>query len=228
MTTDSGIGWIVPEGHALQSRTMNRWLAVVLLACCAYAAAPAAAEIEATTADGRKVILRDDGTWSDPSAVSPARNLASKPAGATQMLQSKKGFMELWYDPSKWTQRTKFSNESAEFALEHTSGDAYAMVIVERISMPLSTLRKVALDNAKATAEDARISLEEERTINGVRITAMQIDGTFSGIPFRYYGYYWTGNAGTLQVVTFTSQNLFGEVAEDFTGLLNGVVITRN
>lgn len=207
---------------------MNRMLAVAFLVPCFHVASLSAADIEATTADGRKVMLRDDGTWSFTAPTSATPGPASKPAGATEVLQSKKGFMELWYDPAKWTQRTRFNNESAEFALEHTSGDAYAMAIVERIGMPMSTLRNVALDNAKATAEDARITLDEERTINGVNVTALQIDGTFSGIPFRYYGYYWTGNAGTLQVVTFTSQNLFSEVAEDFTALLNGVVITKD
>jgi len=194
-----------------------------------HPASLAAADVEATTADGRKVILRDDGTWALAAAAAPVtRNLSSKPAGATQVIQSKKGFVELWYDPAKWTQRTKFSNESAEFALEHNAGDAFAIAIIERIGMPFATLRKVALDNALSTAPDARITLEEERTINGTKLVALQIDGTFSGIPFRYYGYYWSGTAGTFQVVTFTSQNLFEEVAGDFTDLLNGVVVTKN
>lgn len=209
---------------------MNRTLAVLLISTpLSYPSCLAAADVEATTADGRKVVLRDDGSWAFSAAANAlTRGLTSKPASATEVIRSKKGIMELWYDPAKWTQRTKFNNESAEFALEHTAGDAYAMAIVERIGMPFETLRTVALDNAKSMAPDARITLEEKRSINGADLVALQIDGTFSGIPFRYYGYYWSGNAGTFQIVTFTAQNLFEEMAEDFTGLLNGIVVTKN
>ncbi len=206
---------------------MIRCSAFALCALLFHAGAISASDVEATTTDGRKVILRDNGTWSFPAAPAATRGLSNKPAGATAVIQSKKGFVELWYDPAKWVQRTSMKNDAAEFGFEHTAGDAYAMAIIERIAMPYETLRKVALENAMSTAPDARISLEEERVVNGVKLHALHIDGTYSGIPFRYYGYYWSGKAGTLQVVAFTAQNLFDEVADDFTGLLNGLVITK-
>jgi len=101
------------------------------------------------------------------------------------------------------------------------------MAIIERISMPISTLKGIALENAKKVAPDAKVAFEEERVANGVKILAMHIEGTIQGISFTYYGYYWTGKAESLQVITYTGQNLFSEFESDFTKLLNGVVITK-
>ncbi len=207
---------------------MNRCKAIALCALSLYAVTIQASDIEATTPDGRKVILRDDGTWSFQAAAQTAtRGLTARPAGATSVLQSKKGFMELWYDPTRWVQRSNTMNDSAEFTLEHSAGDGYVMAIVERIAIPYESLPGIALANARSSAPDARVSLQEERTVNGVKLHVLQTDGSIDGIPFRYYGYYWSGKAGTLQVIAFTSQNLFDEMAGDFTGLLNGIVITK-
>lgn len=206
-----------------------RFLALVLLTLLIGRTGALAAGVDATTDDGRKVVLYPDGTWKfkDAAASSGDKGPSTKPSSATEVVKSQKGFFELWYDPEKWSTNSGLKSGAAEFSLKHSSGDAYAMAIVERIGMPQSSLRKIALDNAKSSAPDAKIVLEEERTVNGVKVHVMQIEGTIQGIPFKYYGYYWTGKAGTLQLITFTSQNLFDDVAADFTDLLNGAVLTK-
>lgn len=193
-----------------------------------------AAEIEATTRDDKTVILHDDGTWeykkteaSAKAKLDSAESLATKPADATEVFKSKKGFYELWYNPTKWQKPKADKNESAEFELTHSSGDLNAMVIAERLAMPLENLKAMALENAKSVAPDAKIVSKEEREVNGVKILNVRIDGTVSGVPFTYYSYYWTGKAGILQLVTFTGQNLFDEYKQDATDLLNGLVITK-
>jgi hypothetical protein len=185
--------------------------------------------IEATTPDGKTVILSPDGTWKYKEKSTSTSTGADfvKPPEAKDVLKSSKGFVELWFDSTKWKPTASSDNPSAEFSLTHSSGDAYAMAIIERISMPISTLKGIALENAKKVAPDAKVTFEEERIVNGVKVVAMRIEGTIQGIPFTYYGYYWTGKAGSLQVITYTGQNLFNEFESDFTKLLNGVVITK-
>jgi len=187
-----------------------------------------AATIEATTSDGKKVILKPDGTWSyvqQPQAT-PTSDRFEKPAAATEVLRSKKGFCEIWYDPKKW-KPVPASNPAAEFELIHDSQEANAMVITERIAMPLSALKKVALTNARKVAPDVAIEWEQERTVNGAPVIAMRLAGTTEGIKFKYFGYYWSGQAGILQVVSYTGANLFDEFRADCTDLLNGLVITK-
>lgn len=209
---------------------MKLLLAIASLGILLFAESAASSTIEATTADGKKIVLNDDGTWAYKGVQTRgiADGQSSKPPKATGVSRSTKGFAEFWYDPAKWTVTDGAAGEPAEFKFRHSSGDAYALGIVERIGMPFETLRKAALDNAKASAPDAKITLEEPRKVNGREVVAMQIEGTISGIPFKYYGYYWSGKAGSMQLVTFTSQNLFDEVADDFTEFLNGTVITKD
>ena len=169
------------------------------------------------------------GTWKfkEPAASLERKGENIKPLSATEVIKSRRGFFELWYNPEKWSTQSGIKHDIAEFSLKHASGDAYAMVIVERIPTSEASLRKIALENAKSSAPDAKIVLDEERTVNSVKMRVMQIEGTIQSIPFKYYGYYWTGKAGTLQLITFTSQNLFDEVVGDFTELLDGAVITK-
>ncbi len=187
-----------------------------------------AADIEATTADGKKVLLKPDGTWSyvEESKSAPTGDRFEKPKAATEVLKSKKGFCEVWYDPAKW-KSVASTNPAAEFELIHSSREANALVIVERLSMPLSALKNVALTNARNVAPDVAVEWEQERTVNGTKVLAMRLTGTAQGIKFKYFGYYWSGQAGILQVVTYTGANLFDEFQADCVDLLNGLVITK-
>jgi hypothetical protein len=55
----------------------------------------------------------------------------------------------------------------------------------------------------------------------------MQITGTAQGIPFHYYGYYYTGKLGSVQVITYTGESLFEEYKPEFDELLNGLELPR-
>jgi hypothetical protein len=60
---------------------------------------------------------------------------------------------------------------------------------------------------------------------NGKEILCMKIDGTIEQIPFRYYGYYYGGKQGTIQLLTYTGQGLFEKYEADFLDFLNGLEI---
>ncbi len=191
--------------------------------------------IKAKTQDGRTVILNANGTWkflktgTPVAPEAPKDNSVNAPQHATQKVSDTRGLVELWYIPDKWTAYPKPERLSpdASFALIHKTKDAYALGIIERISMPLKTLKKIAVDNAKNVAPDAEVVLDEERQINGNTASIMGITGTIDGIPFRYHSYYWTGEKGSVQVITYTSQNLFAEYHADFNDLLSGIVLNQ-
>ena len=208
----------------------SAWMLAALTAATVGLGPVRAVDIEATTADGREVTLSDDGTWHVKEAKSSAAMPGAvivRPKSATKAIKSKKGFFELWYDPKKWTTKPGAEGTPTEFVVIRKDGDAYAMAIVERIGVPMESLSDIALTNAKSQAPDARIVLEEERMVNGKKVVALQIEGTIQGIPFKYYGYYWSGKAGTVQFLTYTAQNLFEDALPDFTELLSGFVITQ-
>ncbi len=203
-------------------------MSILLLCICFFISDGYAKIVEAITEDGKKVILYPNGTWKfkDEIYKKIKSNLANVPKDADQVLKSQKGFFEIWYNSSKWKPIPPY-NTSAEFQFVHSSGDAYAMVIPERISIPLNTLKKAALFNAQRKATKAKIVYEKKKIVNGAEVLCLKIDGVIKGIPFSYYGYYWSGKSGTLQFITYTGRNLFNEFKKDFTDLLNGLVITK-
>ena len=184
--------------------------------------------MRARTESGKEVILSSDGTWKyaavvimDPPLAPPVRRGVTNISKT--LFKSPLGGFGIWYDQTKWLMRPGDDRGRTSFKLKR--GDAYALLIVEEIGIPLSTLREIALENAKEAAPDSRIVFEESRTINGKEVLVMKIDGTVKEIPFRYYGYYYGSKTGTVQLLTYTAQSLFDKYEQDFIEFLNGFEI---
>ncbi|MFA4815603.1 MAG: hypothetical protein WC653_05980, partial [Candidatus Gracilibacteria bacterium] len=124
------------------------------------------------------------------------------------------------YDTSKWKMTAGASSGDAEYEFEHVDGDVYALIIAERIEVDAASLKEIALANAQSIADDATVVFEKGRTVNGIPMEVMKIDGTAYGVAFEYYGYYYSGPAGTIQFITYTSSNLTSTYEADLTELL--------
>ena len=185
----------------------------------------------ATTEDGKQVILNTDGTWkyapADKKSTAEMGEEWKKPDSATSVLKGKAGFYEVWYDPDKWTPDPSPHNPIVEYSLVSSSKDGQATIIAERTAMPLETLKRAAIENAKKAAPDLKVIDEQHIKVNGAPVLKMRMHGTIQGIAFAYLGLYWTGKAGALQVITYTSQNLEEEFRPEFEKLLSGLVITK-
>jgi hypothetical protein len=182
--------------------------------------------IRATTDTGKEVVLYADGTWKHATAVAskPTPLGLRKPTSATKLFKSDRAGFGIWYDEAKWQLSPKFVEPGrTEFNLRR--GDGYAIAIVEEIEIPISSLKKIALENAKEADPEAKIVFEETRVVNGKEVLCMRIDGTMSQIPFRFYGYYYGGKQGTIQLLTYTGQSLFQKYEQDFLDFLNGLEI---
>lgn len=179
----------------------------------------------ATTSSGRKILVFSDGTWKPTEKTSELATVGGfvRSPQATSKVSIDHGQCSVYYIPTKW--KLKSPETSGRTSFEHSDGDGYAMTISERIQIPLDTLKGVALSNAREAAPDAVITAEERRTVNGRTVLMLQIKGTLQKIPFQYFGYYYSGPEGSLQVITYTSQNLFNEYKHDFEEFLNGLVI---
>jgi hypothetical protein len=199
------------------------------------------AQKKAVTETGAQVILYDNGTWkytSDSDAVTDApkgnndsattvnnSEQFTKGSSSTFLLKSTKvkgiGF---WLDPKKWQFKKAENNPEAEFELEEKDQELFGMIISEEIEIPLESLKSLALINAKKVAPDAHIIKAEYRLVNGLKIMLLEINGTVSGIQFTYYGYYFSDANGTIQFVTYSSQDLMQKYLSDAESLLNGIV----
>jgi len=139
---------------------------------------------------------------------------------ASGVLSVNGGTMSIRYDPTKWKQDE--SKEVGRFSFNHSKGDAFALVISERIPVPLDSLPDIALTNAKEIDPNASITFREKRHVNGVDVWFLKLKAVASGIPLIYYGYYYGGKSGTIQILTYTGTNLVDEYESDFMDFLNG------
>lgn len=189
------------------------------------------AQQKAVTEEGEEVILYGDGTWAfqDENYLKEIEILVNpneftKSENSSFLLKSKKLNIGIWLDPKIWSFSKSNNNTDSEYEFQSKEGDLYGMIITEKFEIPLESLRIIAFENAKEESPDIRVINEEYRTVNGLKVLYLQMNGTMQGIKFSYNGYYYASTEGSVQFVTFTSQKLMEEFKSLSEELLNGLV----
>ncbi len=196
---------------------------------CSYA------QTKAVTENGDEVILYDNKTWdySDKNTkqekeIKTNNETFNKSKDATFYLKSKNlPEVGIHLNTKKWKFEKSKSEEASEYEFELKDKDAYAMIITERIEVPLETLKGIALDNARAIAPDMKIIFQEYRIVNDKKVFCMQMNGTVKGIKVAYLGYYYSYENGSLQFLSYTSQSLYKEFKDELETLLNGLEVSK-
>lgn len=189
------------------------------------------AQINALTESGDEVILYEDGSWKyvreAPSQVSEIEvndQEFKKNSKSTFLVKSKKLNIGIWINPEKWSFEKGDDGGAAEYKFEKKGSDIYAMLIAEKIEIPIKNLRAIAIDNAKVVAPDIKVIQEDYRTVNGIKLLMMQMAGTLQGIKFTYFGYYYSNGNGSIQLLTYTGTSIFDKHKKEMELMLNGLV----
>ena len=140
------------------------------------------------------------------------------------LVKSKKIPVGVWVNPKEWSFTSKTSNSASELEFQSKDKDIYGMLITEEIEIPLETLADIAFKNAQSAAPDIEVKSKEYRTVNGLKVLMMQLEGTIQGIRFVYFGYYYSSEKGTVQFISYTSASLFNKYKDDIEEFLNGFV----
>jgi hypothetical protein len=183
-----------------------------------------------TTDDGLRVQLNDNGTWvlleqdsiktiplNKAIFTSSSKNIAVRKSTVNDIV--------LNYNPVKWKFESKRDNEASEFEFDHVKGSGYCMAITEKLEIPMETLKDIAFNSLKESAPDSKIDVAEYRKVNGKKILHLQMSGTMQGVKFVYYGYYYSNENGTTQLVCYTGTKLLDEYKADFEEFLNGMSV---
>lgn len=188
------------------------------------------AQINAVTESGDQVILYDDNTWTyygdepiEETEIPVNETLFLKDDDSSFQLKSNRVQLGFWLNPKKWSFQKSSSNEDAEYELQLKDEDLYAMIISEKIEIPLNTLKRIAIENTKAVCPDIKLINEEYRTVNGLKVLQLELSGTIEGMKFSYLGYYYSDDSGTVQFITYTAQSLLEFYRNDAEKLLNGL-----
>ena len=189
------------------------------------------AQQKGVTETGEEVILFEDGTWKYQNEddflkreIPINSKIFKKDKESSFLLKSSNFNIGFYLNPKIWSFNKPTDDPDAEYELQLKGGDLYGMVITEKIEIPLESLKSIALENGKAAAPDLKIIKEEYRTVNGLKVLLLQMKGTTQGIKVSFYGYYFSSTNGTVQFITYTSQNLFDSYRPEIEKLLNGLV----
>lgn len=189
------------------------------------------AQIKGITEVGDQIFLYSNGTWKYASEVTESSSSVTinpdpfvKDDAATFLLKSSKIDIGVWLDPTEWSFQKSQDNPEAEYELQLKGEDLYAMIIAEKLEIPMENLKDIALENGREAAPDLHVVQEEYRIVNGQKVLFLQLNGTLQGIKFTYYGYYYSSPGGTVQFITYTSQGLLNSYIEDCEKILNGFV----
>jgi hypothetical protein len=213
---------------------MNKFVALSLILIVTL---PVKSQVKAVTENGREVTLFNNGTWkfsNDSSktqvdTITINKNKFARPADARFLVKSNTMNVGVYIDPQKWTFALHKDNESApEYRFTMKKGDGFAMMVTEKTQIKLPTMRQIAFLNAQKASVDVRETNAEYRIINNKKILCLQFEGTIQEIPFIYLGYYYSNNTGTVQLISYTSQNLFLEIKDELESFLNGLVEISN
>jgi len=193
------------------------------------------AQIKAVTANGDEVVLYKDGTWKYVDGVTKIGKIIDtnqtaffkNPDATFRVKSSKVENIGIYLNPKKWSFKKGESSDAFEFEFTLKDKDAFGMIISERIELPIENLKAVAFENAQSAAPDINIVKEEYRIVNDTKIFFMQMNGTVQGVKFTYLGYYYSSPKGTIQLLTYTSQNLLTEYKMEMESLLNGIVVSN-
>ena len=189
------------------------------------------AQIKAVTETGDEVILFDDGTWNylnkdDDSAKVILLNptVFTRGEDATFLLKSTVIPAGIWLDPKKWTFQKNTGDTDEEYELKLKEGDVFAIIITEEVELSPDALRKIVVSNAREAGSNFHILKEEDRMVNGRKVLMLNMTATIQGIKVFYFGYYVSDPSGTVQFVTYTTQNLADKYYSTMEELLNGLV----
>ena len=154
--------------------------------------------------DGRTVILDDDRTWEFADEI--------EPPGDCTTIQSAIVPVSICLDEAEW-RRTDLGPEF-ELAFVAKSGDLYLGVITERIYVPTDRMSDVIVRNMQDAADlkGVRVLEESRRSIEDWEWDYIRMKAAIAGADFEY-DFYFTSfpEAGSVQVLAFTSEELFDE-----------------
>lgn len=186
----------------------------------------AEAQIRATTDDGKRVELLPDGTWKYEAAdkpSSPAGATRRKEPAATTNVRVPFGDAVFWINDARWKEQ---SRDGGRVVFGGADGKTFGLLVSEGLGgVPTSSMKAVALANARKLDPDARVVVEERRVVNGREVLYLEMDVTGQGIPFRFAGYYHGGAKSNLQVVGYTVRGEFEAARTALEEFIDGVEI---
>ena len=149
----------------------------------------------------------------------------TKSSAAKTRIKTSVDEFALWMDGTKWKQDHESENPHL-LTFTQVNGEAGALIISGRLSMPTTVLRDNLLSSGREGDPNARITFEEKRIVNGRPVLAIEISTTMEGEPYKFLGYVHGGGAGSIAVIGIIPESLYTKNKQEMTEFLNGLEVS--
>ena len=78
--------------------------------------------------------------------------------------------------------------------------------------------------NARKASLDVKEISAEYRIVNNKKVLCLIFKAAVKGIKLVYFGYYYSNSNGTIQLLSFSTQQYFDSVQNELENFLNGLV----
>ncbi|MDZ4758053.1 MAG: hypothetical protein SGJ10_07945 [Bacteroidota bacterium] len=188
------------------------------------------AQLSATTADGSKVILYNNGTWNyaDSAAKTSIERGGEyfKPFGTNCIIKGQDVKYVVVYDSSLWQLHDTAINKQSDFSMSlKNSETSLALLIPEKTTASLESLRDIALANARKNSKNVVVLKQEYRKVNKKDILYLEFTTEVQGFTFLFMAYYYTSPVSCIQFVTYTEISNAEKEKPKMRDLLNGLIL---
>lgn len=130
------------------------------------------------------------------------------------------------YDKSKWKEQPleSLGNDDAKLYLLG-EGDTYVTLIPETSELTFEYMEEAILANMTSVDSDAEITEKGFRTINDTELMWAYAEAQTDGINLTFYYHIYTGSAGTIQIVAWTTSNIFERKIRIIDELVAGLTV---
>lgn len=191
------------------------------------------AQINAVTEEGYQIQVFDDGTWkyvdttlNEKRFIKENKSVFQVPKNSKYNVSSKVVDVKIMLDEDEWYFIPTPKSDVSEFSFNNKNEEIYGIVISEKAQIPLENLRNIALINARDNVENLRVIEEEYRFVNDVKVLYISFEGEVESLPLVYNNYYYSGEDGVVQFVTYAQKEIALNNKELMFDLLNG--FTKN
>ena len=140
--------------------------------------------------------------------------------GAIELLD---GHVRIRYAPADWEEQDTDAGGGRQFFNE--SEEILITTIEERFQIPIEAMYEIVLKNAENAGAEVTEIRRGERNINGERMGFLEWRGVFNGFDVTYLGHFYSDAEGTVQVIGWTSSNIFEDRRGALERLASGIEV---
>ena len=142
----------------------------------------------------------------------------------TEVIEVLGGAASIRYQASRWEEQATDVGGGRQFFNE---SESFFITLIEEVSqIPIDSIPDIALMNAREVGTDVTEIRRGERNINGNRFTFIEYSGSVNGFDVTYLGLFYSDASGTLQIVGWSTSNIFEDTRGKVERFASGFFLT--